>query len=104
MYNILFLVIVIAFGLYISKNNYKNRANTINSNLIEFADEILEVYASLNEVERNNFKKSLSSKEANFFSNLLEGIYKDSTNINVLQSSMFILEDIMKKIRKQIEK
>lgn len=99
--SILILAIVILVGFYISKNNYKNRATTINDNLLEFADEIMKIYNNLSEENQNNFKISLTPRETSVFNNLQSNFYHGTSNINNLQSSMFLMEDLMKKLKKQ---
>ncbi len=99
--SILILAIVILVGFYISKNNYKNRATTINDNLLEFANEIMKIYNNLSEENQNNFKISLTPRETSVFNNLQSNFYHGTSNINNLQSSMFHMEDLMKKLKKQ---
>lgn len=99
MYNFLLFILIIFIGFFISKNNYKNRATTINSNLLEYADEIIKIYNNLTEANQNSFKNSLKQREAYVFNNLIDNFYHDTNNINVLQNSLFIMEDIMKKLK-----
>jgi hypothetical protein len=99
MYNILFFIIIIIVGFYISRNNYKNRASTINKNILEFGHEIIRIYYSLNESQHNIFKQCLNSKETLVLNNLINNSYENNVNINNLQGSMFIMEELMKKLK-----
>ncbi|MEG0773451.1 hypothetical protein [Clostridium sp.] len=99
MYNILFFIIIIVIGFYISKNNYKTRASTINKNLLEFGHEIIRIYYSLNESQHSIFKECLTSKETIVLNNLLNNSYENNANINNLQGSMLVMEEIMKKLK-----
>lgn len=98
-YPILVLIIIIILGFIVCKKNYKNRATYINNNLLEYCYDIVKEYNEIPVHRQSEFKQCLSQKELQLFDRL---ILKDKSlgkNLNVLQTQMFILESLMKKLR-----
>ena len=100
MYQFIIFITLLSLFLYISKQNYKRRASNISENLLQFKDEILRVYDALNSSEELTFLNSLSSKESYFFQGVKDNTLIFNTNINNLQTNMFIMESIMEKLKK----
>lgn len=99
MYQLIIFIVLISVFIYVSKNNYNKRASSILNNLLEFENEILKFYCSLNSSEENAFMNSLSPKEISFFQKLKSNTLMFNSNINNLQSNMFIMESIMEKLK-----
>lgn len=96
---IIILIIIIIIGFKVCKKNYKTRAIYINNNLIEYCYEIVNKYDKLDLDKQHQFKQTLTPKELELINRL---IFKDdnfSKNLNILQTQMFTLEAIMKKLR-----
>jgi len=99
MYQLIIFIVLISVFIYVSKNNYKKRASNILNNLLEFENEILKFYCLLNSSEENFFMNSLSPKEISFFKKLKNNTLIFNSNINNLQSNMFMMESIMDKLK-----
>lgn len=99
MYQFIILAIIFILGFLVCKRNYKNRATSINGNLLEFCYEIVIAFEKLTYDNQLNFKKSLNEKELELFSSLITKDVSLGKNLNILQSQMFILESIMKKLK-----
>ncbi|MEG1256378.1 hypothetical protein [Clostridium sp.] len=99
MYQYLILIIIIIIGFLVCKKNYKNRATSINNNLLEFCYEIVVVFEKLPYDKQLEFKKSLNEKEVELFNSLITKDVSLGKNLNILQTQMFILETIMKKLK-----
>lgn len=96
---IIVLIIIIIIGFKVCTKNYKNRAAYINNNLLEFCSEIITEYDKIPLHKQHEFKQTLTPKELELINRL---IFKDDTlgrNLNILQTQMFTLETIMKKLR-----
>lgn len=96
---VIILIIIIIIGFKVSKKNYKNRATYINTNLLEYCCEIIKKYDTIPLDKQHEFKQTLTPKELELINRL---IFKDDNlgrNLNILQTQMFTLESIMKKIR-----
>lgn len=96
---IIVLAIIVIIGFKVCKKNYKNRATFINSNLLEYCYDIVTEYDNIPLDEQHQFKQGLTPRELELLNRL---IIKDDSlgkNLNVLQTQMFILESIMKKLR-----
>lgn len=97
--SIIILIIIVIIGWKVCKKNYKNRATYINNNLLEYCEEIIKEYDEISIDDQNRFKQTLTSKELELINRI---IFKDDNlgkSLNVLQTQMFTLEAIMKKIR-----
>jgi len=101
MYSFIVLIIIIVIGFLVCKRNYKNRASHINGNLLEFCYHIVVEFEKLNYDQRIKFKDSLTPKELELFDGLLIRTIALGKNLNILQSHMFNLESIMKKLKAQ---
>lgn len=96
---IIVLAIIVIIGFKVCKKNYKNRATFINNNLLEYCCDIISEYDNIPLDKQHQFKQGLTSSELELLNRL---IIKDDSlgkNLNVLQTQMFILESIMKKLR-----
>lgn len=96
---ILILIAIFIIGAYVCMKNYKNRAKSIGSNLLEYCLYINEHYYSLSEDNKMKLKNSLSEKELFILNDLVNKSPSLGKNLNVLQGQMFILEGIMGKIK-----
>lgn len=101
MYSFVVVIIIIIIGFLVCKRNYKNRANHINGNLLEYCYHIVVEFEKLNFEQRGKFKDSLTKKESELFDGIITRSMTLGKNLNILQSHMFNLESIMKKIRAQ---
>jgi len=99
MYQFIIFIVLLSIFIYVSKNNYKKRSRIILNNLLEFKNEIFEFYCSLTSSEENIFINSLSPKEFSFFQKVKDNSLMFNSNINNLQSNMFIMENIMEKLK-----
>lgn len=98
-YPIFVLIIIIVIGFKVCKKNYKNRATYINNNLLEYCYDIVNEYDTIPLDRQHEFKQCLNPTELQLFNRL---ILKDDNlgkNLNILQTQMFALESIMKKLR-----
>ena len=98
-FSIIILVIIIIIGFKVCKKNYKNRTNYINKNLLEYCCEIIKDYDKLNLDKQLEFKQNLTPKELELLNRLIIKDDNLGSNLNVLQTQMFTLEAIMKKLR-----
>lgn len=96
---ILILITIFILGAYVCTRNYKNRAKSIGSNLLEYCLYINEHYNNLSEENKTKVKNSLSEKELFILNELVNKSPSLGKNLNVLQGQMFILEAIMGKIK-----
>lgn len=96
---IMILVIIIIISFKVSKKNYKNRATYINNNLLEYCSEIIREYNKVSLDRQLEFKQSLTSKELELLNRLIIKDDNLGSNLNILQTQMFTLETIMKKLR-----
>ncbi len=101
MYSFIVLIIIIIIGFLVCKRNYKNRANHINGNLLEYCYHIVVEFEKLDFEQRGKFKDSLTQKESDLFDGIITRSMTLGKNLNILQSHMFNLESIMKKIKAQ---
>lgn len=99
MYSYIILALIIVIGFFVCKRNYKNRATSINSNLLDYCSEIVINFQKLSFDCQINFRKSLSEKELELFNTILSKDVFLGNNLNILQSRMFTLEAIMKKLK-----
>jgi hypothetical protein len=101
MYSFIVLIVIIIIGFLVCKRNYKNRASHINGNLLEYCYHIVIEFEELNFEQRGKFKDSLTQKESDLFDGIITRSMTLGKNLNILQSHMFNLESIMKKIKAQ---
>jgi len=101
MYSFVVVIIIIIIGFLVCKRNYKNRASHINGNLLEYCYHIVVEFEKLNFEQRGRFKDSLTQKESDLFDGIITRRMLFGKILNILQSHMFNLESIMKKIRAQ---
>ena len=101
MYSFIVLIVIIVIGFLVCKRNYKNRASHINGNLLEFCYHIVVEFEKLNYDQRIKFKDSLTPKELDLFDGIITRSIALGKNLNILQSHMFNLESIMKKLKAQ---
>ncbi|GAA0125732.1 MULTISPECIES: hypothetical protein [Clostridium] len=103
---ILYLVLIFIF-FYYGKKNYLQKAKRINKNLEEFNLDILKTYNSLNLNNQSRLLNGLTDIESYYFNSIMDNSFPYSQNINKVQTYMFHLEEIMKKLkilkRKQIK-
>jgi hypothetical protein len=99
MYPFIILIIIIIIGFLVCKRNYKNRAGYINNNLLEYCYDIVMEFEKLNYDEQIKFKNSLTPKELDLFDSIITKSITLGKNLNILQSHMFNLESIMKKLK-----
>lgn len=97
--SLIVLIIIIIIGFKVSKKNYKNRTNHLNNNLLEYCCEIIKEYDKLNLNDQLVLKQNLTSKELELLNRLIIKTDNLGSNLNVLQTQMFSLEALMKKIR-----
>jgi len=101
MYSFIVLIVIIIIGFLVCKRNYKNRASHISGNLLEYCYHIVIEFEELNFEQRGKFKDSLTQKESDLFDGIITRSMTLGKNLNILQSHMFNLESIMKKIKAQ---
>jgi len=99
LYQFIVLVVIIIIGFLVCKKNYKNRANYINNNLLEYCYSIVSEFEILSSDEQAELKNSLNDKELKLFNALLAKDVALGKNLSLLQNHMFILESIMTKLK-----
>ncbi len=99
MYPFIILVVIIIIGFLVCKRNYKNRASYINNNLLEYCYEVAIEFEKLNYDEQIKFKNSLNPKELDLLNAIITKSISLGKNLNILQSHMFHLESLMKKLK-----
>lgn len=99
MYSFIILIVIIIIGFLVCKRNYKNRASYINNNLLEYCYEVAIEFKKLNYDEQIKFKNSLNPKELDLLNAIITKSISLGKNLNILQSHMFHLESLMKKLK-----
>lgn len=99
MYNGIIFIILVVIGFFVCKKNYYSRTNSFTKNLDEFSKLLVIKYESISIEKRKDFFNTLNSKEYNLFHNVIEGKFNLNNNLSDLQTSMYILEDISRKLK-----
>lgn len=95
---ILYIIVIIIF-FFFAKNNYKKRTELINKNIEEFIIDILSNYNLLNVDNQNKLILSLDNNEKYYFDSIINNNFPYSSNMNIVQSYMLHLQQIMDKIK-----